>query len=99
MMIGNMDILNATDKTVWLQVGTLLDGLSEHPIRNAHLVYNADAILFVGKEDAPPPKQILSAGQAAPDLVLENHYVLPGLIESHAHIFLEGGELDFDTRK
>lgn len=98
-MTGSMDILNATNKTVWLQIGTLLDGLSDEPIKNAHLVYNADTILFVGKEDALPPKDILSDGQVKPDLVLENHCLLPGLIEAHAHIFLEGGELDFATRK
>ena len=25
-------------------------------------------------------------------------FVMPGLVEAHAHIFLDGGELDFDKR-
>jgi hypothetical protein len=75
---------------VWLRVGTLLDGTSLVPVRDGHLVYSADTILHAGAE--PPPATVLRPGQTAPDAVLPQYTVLPGLIEAHAHLFLEGGE-------
>jgi imidazolonepropionase-like amidohydrolase len=83
------EILSARQGPVWLQIGTLLDGLGA-PVRNGHLVYAAGGILYAGA--ATPPPGLLRAGQAAPDAVLPGHTVLPGLIEAHAHLFLEGGE-------
>jgi imidazolonepropionase-like amidohydrolase len=77
---------------VWVRVGTLLDGTSSAAMRDAHLVYSADTILHAGAE--PPPAGVLRAGQTEPDAVLPAHTVLPGLIEAHAHLFLEGGEED-----
>lgn len=84
------------DRPVWLRVGTLLDGVGTTPLRTAHLVYNAEEILFVG-ESAPPP-DVLNPGQRTPDADLPDHTLLPGLIEAHAHLFLEGGELNLDNR-
>lgn len=83
---------------VWLRVGTLLDGTSTSPIRDAHVVYDADAIRFVGAGDRLPPREVLRDGQTAPDLHGPDATLLPGLIEAHAHLFLEGGELDLDRR-
>jgi imidazolonepropionase-like amidohydrolase len=40
----------------------------------------------------------LSPGQRQPDLDLPDHTLLPGLIEAHAHLFLEGGELNLEKR-
>ena len=40
---------------VWLRVGTLLDGVSTKPFRNANLVYSREQIHFVGEANAPPP--------------------------------------------
>jgi imidazolonepropionase-like amidohydrolase len=82
--------------TRWLQVGTLIDGESETPITNGHVVFNAESILHAGA-DAPPPD--LVDGRSVPDLILPDHTLLPGLIEAHAHLFLRGGELDIDKRK
>ena len=31
--------------------------------------------------------------------VIHSAFVLPGLVEGHCHVFLDGGELDFQTRK
>ncbi|HEY1648838.1 MAG TPA: amidohydrolase family protein [Terracidiphilus sp.] len=90
-------IPRATDgRRIWLRVGTLLDGVSTIPIRNANLVYDKDQILFAGEDS--PPRDLLDAEQRGPDLDLPDCTLLPGLIEAHAHFFLEGGELDPDKR-
>jgi imidazolonepropionase-like amidohydrolase len=87
----------ATDgRRIWLRVGTLLDGVSTAPLRNAHIVYDQGAILFVGENS--PPAHLLNADQQHLDLDLPDYTLLPGLIEAHAHFFLEGGELDLDKR-
>jgi len=90
-------IPRATDeRRVWLRVGTLLDGGPGTPLHDAHVVYGPKAILFVGKES--PPRTMLSAGQSEPDCELPNYTLLPGLIDAHTHLFLEGGELDESRR-
>jgi imidazolonepropionase-like amidohydrolase len=83
-------------RRVWLRVGTLLDGAATKPLHNAHFVYDAGQVLFVG--DNSPPADLLNPGQRTPDAALPEHTLLPGLIEAHAHLFLEGGELDLDKR-
>jgi imidazolonepropionase-like amidohydrolase len=84
----------ATDQHIWLRVGTLLDGESTSPLRNASVVYNRTGIQFVGHEGATPPRELLRDGQTSPDVDAPDCTLLPGLIEAHAHLFLEGGELD-----
>lgn len=91
--------LAATTAPVWLRVGKLLDGLDTQPLRRAHLVYDATAILHVGSETRPPSPEVLKPGQLAPDLDLPDFTAIPGLTEAHAHLFLEGGELNFEARK
>ena len=91
-MSGLADILPATAGPVWLRIGTMIRGTAEAPLRDAHLVYDRDKIHFAG--EASPPAASLRAGQTVPDAVLPRHTVLPGLIEAHAHLFLEGGEED-----
>jgi imidazolonepropionase-like amidohydrolase len=86
-------------RPIWLQVGTLLDGSSTAPLRNAHLVYDASTIRYVGGTNSPPPTDLLKPGQTAPDAILPHHTMLPGLIEAHAHLFLEGGELNLEKRQ
>lgn len=101
-VISEIDLatrLPATAAPVWLCVGTLLDGISSQPLRRAHLVYDATGILHVGPETRPPSPEVLKPGQLAPDLDLPDFTAIPGLTEAHAHIFLEGGELNFDARK
>jgi imidazolonepropionase-like amidohydrolase len=96
-MYETLEIPTATrERPVWLRVGTLLDGVSTTPLANAHVVFDEKQILFAGADS--PPRDLLGAGQVAPDLDLPQFTLLPGLIEAHAHFFLEGGELDLDKR-
>lgn len=89
----------ANGRRIWLRVGTLLDGFSTQPLKNANIIYDAIAIRFVGDAETAPPAKVLNPGQAQPDLDLPDYTLLPGLIEAHAHLFLEGGELDFAKRQ
>jgi imidazolonepropionase-like amidohydrolase len=77
-------------------VGTLLDGVGTQPLRNAHIVYDREQILYAGEE--APPRETVNLDQHAPDADLEEFTLLPGLIDAHTHLFLEGGELDLDKR-
>ncbi|HEU5078659.1 MAG TPA: amidohydrolase family protein [Opitutaceae bacterium] len=88
----------ADSRPIWLHVGTLLDGTSTQPARDVHLVYNSREILFVGRDGQLPPREKIREGQTTPDLSAPDAVVLPGLIEAHAHLFLEGGELNADAR-
>lgn len=84
------------NRRIWLRVGTLLDGIDTTPLRNAHIVYDAHRILFAGPDS--PPRDALQPDQTTPDADLPEHTLLPGLIDAHTHLFLEGGELDPDRR-
>ncbi len=83
-------------RRIWLHVGTLFDG--ESITRDAHIIYGADWIHFVGTSGTLPPADQLNPGQIAPDVTAPDAMLLPGLIEAHAHLFLEGSELDFEKR-
>lgn len=85
-------ILGAEGGPAWLRVGTMIRGTDEAVLRHAHLVYDRATILYAGVN--PPSRELLREGQTAPDADLPGHTVLPGLIEAHAHLFLEGGEED-----
>lgn len=92
-----MIIPSATDRRpIWLRVGTILDGLSTLPLRDAHIVYDRDHVLFVGEDS--PPRDLLKSAEREPDAALPDYTLLPGLVEGHAHFFLEGGELNADKR-
>ncbi len=86
------------DHPVWLHVGALLDGTSATPAKDAHVVYDAAGIRFVGRDGKTPPAEVVRPGQTKPDVVAPDATLLPGLIEAHAHLFLEGGELDLEKR-
>jgi imidazolonepropionase-like amidohydrolase len=86
----------ASERRVWLHVGTLLDGVSATPLHNANVVYNRNSILFAG--EGLPPADLLNPGQNQPDHDLPQFTLLPGLTDAHTHFFLEGGELDPDKR-
>lgn len=85
-----------SDTPMWLCVGKLIDGSLLSPIQNAHVVFDHNTIQYVGQET--PPQNILQE-HTEPNATLPNHTLLPGLIEGHAHLFLEGAELDFKKRK
>lgn len=86
--------LRAGPNPVWLRLGSAFDG--EMVQRDFHLVYSNTSILHAAC--SKPTADILAQGQSQPNLHLPNHCVLPGLIEAHAHLFLEGGECDPQTR-
>ncbi|HTR80069.1 MAG TPA: amidohydrolase family protein [Bacteroidota bacterium] len=75
----------------------MLDGTSSRPLHHVNVVYNADSILFVGS--SLPPRSVLHQDQSQPDSDLPGYTLLPGLIEAHAHLYLEGGDLDLPSRK
>jgi imidazolonepropionase-like amidohydrolase len=97
IMTDSIHIPSASITNVWLRVETMLDGYSKQLRRNANLVYNKNEIVFVGVD--LPPSDLLKPDQHQPDLDLQGYTLLPGLIEAHAHFFLEGGELDIEKRK
>lgn len=82
--------------TVWARVGRLIDGTSDAALKEAHLVYDAGTIRYAGQ--APPPRGLIGDRQA-PDADLPDYTALPGLIEAHAHLFLDGAPIDFEQRK
>lgn len=83
---------------VWLHVGTLLDGSNAAPAKEAHVVYDAAGVRFVGRDGQIPPASLVRPGQTAPDVFAPDATLMPGLIDAHTHLFLEGGELDLDQR-
>ncbi|MEE9405694.1 MAG: amidohydrolase family protein, partial [Algisphaera sp.] len=85
----------SSDTPVWLHVGTLLDGTST-PRSRVHVIYNANSILYVG-EEAPPAN--LTQSKTAPDVSLDDYTLMPGLIDAHTHVFLDGSPLELDVRK
>ncbi|NWK54113.1 amidohydrolase family protein [Verrucomicrobiaceae bacterium N1E253] len=89
--------LTSSGKAVrWIRVGHLLTGHAPQAITMGHVVYNAESILYAGKE--APPAAIVQE-KHRPDLTMPDHTLLPGLIEAHAHLFLQGAELDAEKRK
>ncbi|MFZ0340211.1 MAG: amidohydrolase family protein [Terracidiphilus sp.] len=85
-------------RSVWLRVGTMIDGSGATPLRDAHVVYSKAGILYAGADS--PPAELVKNGRTttAPDAELPDYTLLPGLIDAHTHMFLEGGELDLNKR-
>lgn len=83
-------LASADNGPVWLRVGRLFNGTDDKSIPDAHLVYDSAGVRHAAA--SPPPVNILRAGQSAPDMELPAHTALPGLIDAHTHLFLEGGE-------
>jgi imidazolonepropionase-like amidohydrolase len=85
-------------RNIWIRAGALLDGTCSEPLKDVHVVYNGAAFVFVGTGGRTPPRDLLRAGQDSPDFAAPDCTMLPGLIEAHAHLFLEGGELNPEKR-
>jgi imidazolonepropionase-like amidohydrolase len=71
-----------------VRVGQLINGLSDWPLKNANLVFDANEIIAIDSDPQRPA-----------DLVLDEYTVLPCLIEAHAHLFLDGAPIDFPQRE
>lgn len=72
----------AQPKRIAIRAGKLIDGKSEKPIENALVVIEGDKILSVAAGGAPP------AGAEVIDLSKET--VLPGFVDAHTHVLLNG---------
>src|SRR5256884_201719 len=82
-LIGTIIFLAATADAQQLTVikaGTLIDGTSSQPRRNQTIAIRGNRIESVGGE-APAGARVID---------LSSMTVLPGLIDSHTHIFLQG---------
>ncbi|MBZ5648004.1 MAG: amidohydrolase family protein [Acidobacteriia bacterium] len=71
-----------TDGITVLRAGTLIDGKSAQPLHNQVIVIKDNRIVSVGGA-APAGAKVIDLGNAV---------VLPGLIDTHTHIFLQGEE-------
>lgn len=73
----------AADKTVAIRATNLIDGKSAQTRHNVLIVIKGNRIISVSEGGQPPADaQVIDFGQDAT--------VLPGLIDSHTHIFLQG---------
>jgi imidazolonepropionase-like amidohydrolase len=72
----------APEKTIVIRAGTLIDGVSAQPKRNQMIVIRGNKIVSVSDGgSAPADAQLIDLSSAT---------VLPGLIDTHTHIFLQG---------
>jgi imidazolonepropionase-like amidohydrolase len=92
-------VSESTSRPIWLRVGQLVDGISDRPLRDADLVFDAQQIRFVGRREMTPPRAVLRDGQSEPDAMLPDVTALPCLIEAHAHLFLAGTPVNFKERE
>jgi len=77
-------LCHAEDPVTVIRAGTLIDGVSSQPRRNQDVVIRGNHVVEVGPSTAHAPP----AGARLIDL--SNSTVLPGLIDTHTHIFLQG---------
>lgn len=72
----------AVPKRVALRAGRLIDGRGGAPVTNALILIEGDRIVSVTAGGAPPPGvEVIDLSKAT---------VLPGLIDTHTHILLQG---------
>ena len=75
-------VASARAQVTVIKAGTLIDGTSAQPRKNQMIVIRGNRIESVGADVATP------AGARVIDL--SNMTVLPGMIDAHTHIFLQG---------
>jgi len=82
----------ATPKKIAIRAGHLIDGKSDTPIANALILVEGDKITSVTPGGAPP------AGAELLDL--SKATVLPGFVDAHTHVLLQGDvtQEDYDAQ-
>ena len=78
-----------------IRAGVLIDGKSDVPRRNQVIVIRGNRIADVLFEGAG---RALPSGPNVTTIDLSHATVLPGLIDTHTHIFLQGYDPDYDTQ-
>src|SRR5664279_3749473 len=71
------------DPVTVIRAGTLIDGHSDQPLKNRTIVIRGNRIASIGDASAAIPT-------GAKVIDLGNATVLPGLIDTHTHLFLQG---------
>jgi len=75
---------NSTERTLIIRAGALIDGTSPQPRTHQEILIRGDRIAAVypaGSKPAPAGATVIDLGSAT---------VLPGLIDTHTHVFLQG---------
>src|SRR5260370_6769448 len=73
----------APEKTIAIHAATLIDGTSSRPRHDVWIVVKGNKIVSVSEGGKPPAEaEVIS--------LPSNVTVLPGLIDTHTHIFLQG---------
>lgn len=92
IIAGSISLFAQTPSRIAIRAGKLIDGKSNQPIANALIVIEGNKIVSVTANGAPP------AGAQVIDL--SHATVLPGFIDAHTHIFLQGDvtEADYDEQ-
>ena len=92
IIAGSISLFAQTPSRIAIRAGELIDGRSNQPIANALIVIEGNKIVSVTANGAPP------AGAQVIDL--SHATVLPGFIDAHTHIFLQGDvtEADYDEQ-
>ena len=72
----------APEKTIAIHAGTLIDGSSAEPRHNVLIVVRGKKIVSVGEGQPPVGAEVIDFPA--------NVTVLPGMIDTHTHIFLQG---------
>ncbi|MEK6570927.1 MAG: hypothetical protein AABZ61_06125, partial [Bacteroidota bacterium] len=75
-----------TDQVIALKCGRIIDGKSNETKENVTVLVQGNKITSVGKDiSIPVDAKVLDLGTAT---------VLPGLIDTHTHLFLHEGDYD-----
>ncbi len=85
--------------TILVTNGTLIDGNGGVPVSNANVLIEGNRILFVGAADTVV--QRIARGEAAPPArTIDAHggWILPGLIDTHVHLMIEGVNIARDMQ-